>query len=678
MKQFMSVMNSVPKDPSPPAKPSIKIVDGVPWLTFSYTTRSASSTSYTVRADIDQVSMDDIPAEFQQLNCLYPSANGAEEDYKGSRRDYEQECNEQGWKLTHLNPMILSERKGVLQRAVISLRNASSEQKSRRVKQQEKKTQSKAVEKDVRGPVLSIPRGAASRVTRALVPVPLTWQPAVVSSLQEGAQRPVPSDLTPQQHSQPQVQAAPQPTQRLPSLGSFETSTSDLSLLEFDGYIQGQFKRLRLQISIGSINLDDLPHDFKKNNCVYPRSFLTHDDQSEHWNTFGIRQAEESFLNEIGWKLCSINTGLLNGKRLLLQQALDAYRRRFLPSTGQPRARVGPSLLTRRSSSSNPVYSLFNGSDPSRTRHRKQLARVRFDIRDSISGKGNVEDTSELYSGDDEGNDKYSSRHGSTERESGEEEDDEVDDEYGSARNRDADDDGEGEDFVEDDEDDEEASEGDSFEDESGDGSSSEEVSHSQMSLLSFTGSIRTYSLGTGSGSARSRPRIRPTTAAAGTTSSNASPLSRSETLPTRKRSWTEFTPQTHLINSRVRFDKRIRQDETGEDGDAMRFEQDVHEGGRESDGEKWEDGEGAGEVVEDVGRKENESEQEGNNEDEDEGESGGGDDDEDEVDWWKSRLNNSEYAEDHHLVSMTTEELIGALTNCYNSDAEEYYDDDD
>ncbi|KAG0376445.1 hypothetical protein BGX24_007752, partial [Mortierella sp. AD032] len=51
---------------------------------------------------------------------------------------------------------------------------------------------------------------------------------------------------------------------------------------------------------------------------------------------------------------------------------------------------------------------------------------------------------------------------------------------------------------------------------------------------------------------------------------------------------------------------------------------------------------------------------------------------DEDDVDWWKSRLNNSEYAEDHQMVSMTTEELIGALTNCYNSDVEDYYDEED
>ncbi|KAG0062148.1 hypothetical protein BGZ89_010880 [Linnemannia elongata] len=687
MKQFMSVMNTAPKNPSPPLKPSIKIVNGVPWLTFTYTTRSAVSTPYTIQANIDQVSMDDIPADFQETNCLYPSANAAEEEYRGSRRDYERECNEQGWKLAHLNPTVLSERKGVLQRAVISLRNASSEQKSRRVKRQEKKTQGKDVEMDVREPVLPIPRVVAPINSPVPASLPLTWRPAMVSSLQDNTQRPVPSDLTPQQQPEDQVQTAtPQPTQQLPSLGSFETSTSDLSSLEFGGYIQGQFKRLRLQINISGINLGDISHEFKLSNCVYPRSFLTHDDQSEHWNTYGIRQAEESFLNEIGWKLCWINSGLLNGKRLLLQQALDAYRRRFLPSTGQPRARVGPSLLTRRNSSSNPGYSLFNGSDPPRTRHRNQQARVRFDTRDSISRKVHIGVAGEPYSGDDEGMDKDSNRYGSTERRAGEEDgDEEEDEEYGEEGEEDGDD-SEGEAFDEEDEDeDEEPSEGDSFEDESGDGSSSEEVFHSQMSLLSFTGSIRTYSLGTGSGSARSRPRIHPTTAAT-TISGNASPLSRSETLPSRKRSWTEFTPKTHLSSGssssnihRVRFDKRIRHGDTEGDRDALGYEQHGNEDGREPDREKEEDGEGAGVAVEVGGGRENESEQEGyhDDEDEDEGEGDNEDEDEDEVDWWKSRLNNSEYAEDHNLVSMTTEELIGALTNCYNSDVEDYYEDE-
>ncbi|KAF9149732.1 hypothetical protein BG015_008447 [Linnemannia schmuckeri] len=676
MKQFMSVMNVAPKDFSPPTKPSITIVDGVPWLTFTYTTRSAASTPYTIRADIDQVSVDDIPIEFQTTNCLYPSANGAEEEYKGSRRDYERECNEQGWKLAHLNPTILNDRKGVLQRAVISLRNASSEQKSRRVKRQEKKTQAIAVEKDVRGPVLPIPRLVVSSMSRAPVPLPLTWQPAMMSSLQDDTQQPMPSNLAPVQEPEPQVQAATQPTQRLPSLGSFETSASDLSSLEFNGYIQGQLKRLRLQINISGISLDDLPHDFKKSNCVYPRSFLTHDDQSEHWNTYGIRQAEESFLNEIGWKLCSINSGLLNGKRLLLQQALDAYRRRFLPSTGQPRARIGPSLLTRSNSSFNPVYSLFSGSDPPRTRHRDQQARVRFDTRDFISQKAHVKLTGEPYSEEEEEKDKDSNRYESAEGETGEEDSDEEDEEYGGTREENND--SEGEDFDEDDEDDEEPSEGDYFEDESGDGSSSEEVFHSQMSLLSFTGSIRTYSLGTGSGSARSRPRIHPTIAVT-TSSRNASPLSRSETLPTRKRSWTEFTSQTHLSggsssnNNRDRFDKRIRHGDTGENRVALGYEQNEHEDGGEPNGEK-----GAGVAVEDGGGGKDEREHEEYNENEDEDEGEYDNDDEDEVDWWKSRLNNSEYVEDHNLVSMTTEELIGALTSCYNSDIEDYYDDED
>ncbi|KAG0375859.1 hypothetical protein BGX24_008586 [Mortierella sp. AD032] len=484
MKQFMSVLNTAPKNSLPPDKPSIKTVDGVPWLTFTYATRSSVSTPCTVRADIDQIALEDILTEFQEANCLYPSANGAEEEYRGSRRDYERECNEQGWKLAHLNPTILSERKGILQRAVISLRNVSIEQKSRRVKRQEKRIQCKAVKKDVRGQVLPIPRLTSPSVSRMLLsgplqpgpPLPLTWQPAMVSSLRDGIPRPVPSDIPPQQQEpQQQLSSTPLPSQRLPSLGSFASPLGAISLLEFDGYIHGQFKRLRLQVNIGDISVDDLPFDFKKNNCVYPRSFQTQDDTSEHWNTYGIRQAEESFLNEIGWKLCSINSGLLNGKRLLLQQALDAYRRRFLPSTGQPRARVGPSLLTRRNSSSNPVYSLFNGSDPpSRNiRHRNQQARVRFDTREPISRKTHVDVAGETYRGDQDGLDK-----GSTVEITGEEggnEDDE--DNYGDDDDGDDDDD-EGEGFEEDDEDDddEEPSEGDSFEDESGDGSSSEDV----------------------------------------------------------------------------------------------------------------------------------------------------------------------------------------------------------
>ena len=299
-----------------------------------------------------------------------------------------------------------------------------------------------------------------------------------------------------------------------------------------------------------------------------------------------------------------------------------------------------------------------------------------------------VEVVVEPYSGDDEGMDKDSNQYGSADRRAGEEDGDEEEvEEYGEEEEDG--DDSEGEDFDEEDEDEDEGpSEDDSFEDESEDGSSSEEVFHSQMSLLSFTGSIRTYSLGTGSGAARSRPRIHPTIAATAS-SRNASPLSRSETSLTRKRSWTEFTPKTHLNsegsssnNHRVRFDKRIRHGDTEGDRDALGYEQHGHEDGREPDEEKGEGGEEVGVAGKDGGGRENESEQERHrddeDEDEDEGEGDNEDEDEDEVDWWKSRLNNSEYAEDHNLVSMTTEELIGALTNCYNSDVEEYYEDED
>ncbi|KAF9919941.1 hypothetical protein FBU30_010349 [Linnemannia zychae] len=688
MRQFMSVMNTTPKKSLSPTKPLIKIIDGVQWLTFTYVTRSTISTPYTVRADIDHVKLEDIPQEFQQENCLYPSANGPEEEYKGSRRDYERECNEQGWKLAHLNPTTLSGYKGILQRAVISLRNASTEQKSRRVKRQEKRIQVNVLEKDIREPVLPISRLVGlhhsqvlseSQSSQSTAPTSIVWKPLMTSHLQESVRRPEPSDLIPAPESHSRYQTALSSSQKLPNLGLFEDSP--LSWLEFDGYSQGQFKRIRLQVNITGINADDLPYDFKKNNCVYPRSFMTHSDQSEHWNTFGIRQAEESFLNEIGWKLCSANCALLSGKRVLLQQALDAYRRQFLPLTGQPRARIGPSLLTRRNSTSDSIFSLFNKSEPSRsTRRQSQQTRVQFDTRVSIAQETNAENVHKHHQQQKKGVDRDPARFNSAKQETESEESDGESDDF---KNR-------GEEGSTSEEDDEDDDRNDSFEDESGEGSSSEDRFHSQMSLLSFTGSIRTYSLGTGSGSARSRPRIH-SNAPSVTSRKVSSPLSRqSETIPTttttatvtsripvptattvsRKRSWAEYNPQSHADNIQGRSDKRVHFNDHREGKiDALENNHQSYEGRREPDGNEGKD-------ESETGEDEDTSEDENG----DEGDQGGfGEyEDEDEVDWWKSRLNNSEYAEDHVLVSMTTEELIGALTNCYNSDVEDYYDEED
>ena len=147
---------------------------------------------------------------------------------------------------------------------------------------------------------------------------------------------------------------------------------------------------------------------------------------------------------------------------------------------------------------------------------------------------------------------------------------------------------------------------------------------HSQMSLLSFTGRIRTYSLGSGSGSARSRPRIHPGIEA---TLPSSEAFSRGRSLVLSDR-W----PFSHAR-------KRARYQES--EGDRQGANK-VHVQRVESV---------AGELEAEPIAAHNSRE-----------------DIEDEDDWWKSRLQNSAYPEDHNFVSMTTEELISALTTGYHS----------
>lgn len=186
----------------------------------------------------------------------------------------------------------------------------------------------------------------------------------------------------------------------------------------------------------------------------------------------------------------------------------------------------------------------------------------------------------------------------------------------------------------EEDEDDDE-NDGDEDEEESGEGSSSEDVSHSQMSLLSFTGAIQTYSLGTGSGSARSRPRITPAKAAPG-----------SATLP--------------------KSQKRFADTPTGPGKRPKRAQAEDNDGQGHNTG--LDTGSASRRSAESSGATDKES--------------GSGylpeSDQQEEDDWWMSRLHSSHHPKDHYLVNMTTEELIGALTSGYNSDDDDDDDDDD
>lgn len=100
---------------------------GVLWMDFEYKLKK-KRWRYRVRisnlnTDIPE---DAFSASFKRQNCIYPHAMVPKEDYIGHRQNYEMTCNDLGWRLAYLNPSIQSHR-GLIQRAVDSYRNSSSD-----------------------------------------------------------------------------------------------------------------------------------------------------------------------------------------------------------------------------------------------------------------------------------------------------------------------------------------------------------------------------------------------------------------------------------------------------------------------------------------------------------------------------------------------------------------------
>lgn len=335
----ISVITTGPRGPPPATAATLAQRDNVPWMTFSYSRKGHTNTPYSIRIDIDQMNLNDIPQDLQTRNCLYPMANGPEHAYKGVRREYERECNVQGWKLAHLNRLVLDGERGLLQRAVNSFRNLDEGNRSRRMKRRDKVANGtlqkraarplmdfqregvemyvQAVENRDRGQERSNEDAEADKVARERAPVGLKWKQILVPPPDGSSQGPtdlvvidpsLPDDTPPQEATIAASSAPPPPLTESTNIAqaslpvSLSDSPDNINLLEFQGYAQGQFQLLQIIVSIDQVPLDSLDFEFKKRNCVYPRSFLD-TYESPHWNTFGIRQAEESYLNEIGWKL---------------------------------------------------------------------------------------------------------------------------------------------------------------------------------------------------------------------------------------------------------------------------------------------------------------------------------------------------------------------------------------
>ncbi|KAL1385915.1 hypothetical protein HDK64DRAFT_288863 [Phyllosticta capitalensis] len=74
-----------------------------------------------------------------------------------------------------------------------------------------------------------------------------------------------------------------------------------------------------IRCDVESVNVDELPAEFKSENCVYPRACCSKDMYK------GNRLHYETECNTVGWALAQLNP-CLRGKRGLIQRAVDSWR----------------------------------------------------------------------------------------------------------------------------------------------------------------------------------------------------------------------------------------------------------------------------------------------------------------------------------------------------------------
>lgn len=103
--------------------------------------------------------------------------------------------------------------------------------------------------------------------------------------------------------------------------------------LTFNYTTKGISKSYVIRIDIDSIQSDKLPTNFKLQNCVYPKAFVKKERYA------GNRWDYETSVNDIGWRLASLNDALVS-KKGLIQRAVDSYRNRFPYTKSRRVARV--------------------------------------------------------------------------------------------------------------------------------------------------------------------------------------------------------------------------------------------------------------------------------------------------------------------------------------------------
>lgn len=96
--------------------------------------------------------------------------------------------------------------------------------------------------------------------------------------------------------------------------------------LAFTYSTRGNDQEYVIKSNIDSIRSEDLPEEFRRENCVYPRACVPIEIY------IGNRYEYETTVNDIAWRLTWLNRDLLTGRRGLIQRAVDSYRNRFQES----------------------------------------------------------------------------------------------------------------------------------------------------------------------------------------------------------------------------------------------------------------------------------------------------------------------------------------------------------
>ncbi|KAI8144127.1 hypothetical protein BJV82DRAFT_608402 [Fennellomyces sp. T-0311] len=271
-------------------EPTVEIRDGVEWVSFVYSHNRVLK-RYSIRTDIQTVSLDSLDEQFKLDNCVYPRANLPKETYRGNRWNYETECNRLGWKLAWLNKTEIAGKRGLIQRAVDSYRNRSPSMRSRRVARQAK---------------------------------------LLNGTLRKRKHQSIPSTIEEENESEEQKEQYEDDMASFPSTlaaATVKSAHSPKTLIMTDD----NDGRYRIKINVENVALDAIPEDFRIANCVFPRAMTA----EAHYND-KRRWIEETMCNELAWKLAWLNQRYLAGKKNLLQRAMDMYRVKFMPAL-QPR-----------------------------------------------------------------------------------------------------------------------------------------------------------------------------------------------------------------------------------------------------------------------------------------------------------------------------------------------------